>query len=524
MSFKYALRPLFHDHQYLINRNKLVKTIKQQYHSIKKEIMRRLPVILFIILFINQSCSEEKAVKENQPNIIFVIGDDISWDDFGCYGHPTIRTPNIDKMAEEGLRFTNMYLTSSSCSPSRTSIITGRYPHNTGAAELHTSLPEHLTYFPELLKEAGYYTAQAGKWHEGEATLRAYDTLLAGPEINGEGGQAQWLNLLQSRPKDKPFFFWFAPFDAHREWSTEGFREPHDPETEITIPPHLVDTKETREDLAAYYNEIGRIDYHIGELEKELEKQGIADNTIIVFMADNGRPFPGSKTRVYDSGMKTPFIIKWPKGIKNKGKECASLISSIDVAPTLLALSGVETSPTIQGVSFASLLNQPESDFRNYVFAEHNWHDYEAYERMVRTKDYLYLKNSRPKLSNCGPIDSNQSPSHKALEEAKEEGKLTHLQNDVFLTPRPEEEFFNCNKDPLQAYNQINNPEYTAVANHLRQILAQWQQQTGDTQPDVITPDWYHRQTGEEMPAKGVRGEMPGAAKDADKNNSKGPF
>lgn len=486
--------------------------------------MRRISIILFIVLIISQGCSKQEAENENQPNIIFIIGDDISWNDFGCYGNPTIRTPNIDKMAAEGLKFTNVYVTSSSCSPSRTSIITGRYPHNTGAAELHTTLPEHLSFFPELLKEAGYYTAQAGKWHEGEATLRAYDTLLAGTSINGEGGEAQWINLLQSRPKDKPFFFWFAPFDAHREWSTEGFREPHDPETEVTIPPQLVDTKETRQDLASYYNEIGRIDYHIGELEKELERQGIADNTIIIFMADNGRPFPGSKTRMYDSGMKTPFIVKWPKGIKNKGKESASMVSSIDIAPTLLELGGAETSSTIQGISFAGLLNKPEAGFRKYIFAEHNWHDYEAYERMVRTEDYLYLINLRPELTNAGPIDSNQSPSHKALKDAKEKGELTPLQNDVFLVPRPVEELFNCNSDPFQAHNLIYNPEYAGIAKELRTTLKQWQQQTADTEPEFLTPDWYHRETGKPVEAKGVRGEMPGAAKNADKSNLSGSF
>lgn len=477
--------------------------------------------VLAAVIF-NLSCTEKKPSAP--PNIIFIIGDDISWNDLGCYGNPVIRTPNIDRLASEGIRFDNMFLTISSCSPSRISIMTGRYPHNTGAAELHTPVPAHLALFPELLKDAGYYTAQAGKWHEGEVTLRAYDTLLAGREINGDGGEEQWLNLLKARPQDQPFFFWLAPFDAHRTWSADDFRQPHDPATEVVIPPFLVDTEETRQDLASYYNEIGRIDYYIGELQKELDRQGIADNTIIIFMADNGRAFPRSKTRMYDSGMKTPFVVKWPEGIQQKGKVCKSLVSSIDIAPTLLELAGADTAATIQGVSFAGLLEQPESEFRHYVFAEHNWHDYQAYERMVRTKDFLYLVNARPALTNCGPIDSNQSPSHLALKAAKEEGEITALQHDVFLTPRPVEEFYHCQRDTLQAHNLINDTEYTTIIDQLQSTLDLWRQQTGDTEPETLTPDWYHRQTGEALGAKGVRGEMPGAAKNADNINHKGPF
>ena len=476
---------------------------------------------LMVVVVLQTGCTQQSP---EPPNIIFIIGDDISWNDIGCYGNPTIKTPHIDQMAENGLRFTNMYLTASSCSPSRTSIISGRYPHNTGAAELHTPLPEHLSFFPELLQRAGYFTAQAGKWHEGEITKRAYDTMIVERAMNGAGGEEQWLSLLQSRPKDKPFFFWLAPYDAHRDWSADDFRNAHDPATEVTIPAAMIDTQETRQDLASYYNEIGRIDYYIGELQKELEKQGVAENTVIIFMADNGRPFPRSKTRVYDSGMKTPFVMQWPSGIEKIGEVCGSMISSIDIAPTLLELAGAESSETIQGRSFAKLLDQPETAFRNYIFAEHNWHDYEAYERMVRTKDYLYLVNLRPELTNAGPIDSNQSPSHLALKAAKEDGSLTALQNDVFLTPRPTEEFYNCQQDSLHEHNLINDPEYTTMVEQSRETLRQWQQQTGDTEPESLTPDWYHRDTGEALDAKGTRGEMPGSARSADKINAEGPF
>ncbi len=474
-----------------------------------------------MVLVLAGSCIQPAVAQA--PNIIFIIGDDISWDDIGAYGNTKIKTPNLDKLAKDGLRFTNMYLTASSCSPSRSSILTGRYPHNTGAAELHSPLPAHLKYFPELLKQQGYFSALIGKWHEGPNTRRAYDTLLVDRKANGEGGELQWNNLLKARPKDKPFFFWLAPFDAHRPWSVKTDGPQHDPETDIVIPHTLVDTKETRQDLAFYYNEIAQLDRYVGKLRQELERQGIADNTLIIFTADNGRPFPGSKTRLYDAGVKTPFIVSWPARIK-AGQVCESLISSIDIAPTLLEVAGAKTAETIQGTSFAALFKSPENAFRKYVFAEHNWHDYAAYERSVRTKDFLYIINKRSEWDNGGPIDANQSPSAKALQAAKSNGKLTILQNDALLKPRPAEEFFDNQKDPLQMKNEAGNKAYSAQVSELRRILKQWQDQTGDTEPSNLTPDWYDRETGEPTANKDKRGEMPGSAKKADHIHFKGPF
>ncbi|WPP51820.1 sulfatase family protein [Catalinimonas niigatensis] len=482
----------------------------------------KVKIYLFLTILLSLGIVELGFSQDNPPNVILFIADDVGWNDLGCYGNTEVHSPNIDRIAEEGIRFTNTYLTASSCSPSRTSIISGRYPHNTGSAELHTPLPAEVAIFPELMQKAGYYTSQAGKWHLGEHARRGFDTILDKGEENGDGGEGMWLNSLKERPKDKPFFMWFASFDAHRPWGTNDFSGAHEA-ADIKPAPYLADAESTKKDLAQYYDEITRFDDYIGKVEEELEAQGVLDNTLIIIMSDNGRPFPRSKTRVYDSGMRTPFVLKWNAGISQKGAVSNSLISVIDIAPTLLELSGAEIQTGFQGKSFATVLENPDSKFRNYVFSEHNWHDYEALERMVRTEGYLYVLNLRPNLSNPGPADSNKSPSFQDLKDIRDAGELTAAQAEIFMAPRPSEELYNCYTDPMQLINVASLPEYQSRLTHMREVLQQWRDETLDTSPTQLTKDWYDRETGNPLDIERTRGDMPGG-KEAIQTNAKGPF
>lgn len=214
--------------------------------------------------------------------------------------------------------------------------------------------------FPQLLKEDGYYTVLSSKNHMGTQTKNAFDTISPG---RGPGGEEDWNEIIRNRPKDQPFFFWFASHDAHRDWQMNDKAKKYNPD-DIVVPPFLYDGPKTREDLAAYYHEISRADYYLGELVKELKRQDILENTYIIFMSDNGRPFPRSKGRLYDSGIKTPFIVYGPN--INSGNTSA-LISSVDIAPTILHLAGTEISDRIQGVSFHAILeNRGRFDHRDF--------------------------------------------------------------------------------------------------------------------------------------------------------------
>lgn len=453
------------------------------------------------------------------PNVILFIADDVSWDDVGCYAtgerNTAARTPRIDQLAATGRRFDNAILTASSCSPSRSSIITGRYPHNCGrASELHQPIAAHLPWFPRLMREAGYFTAIVGKNHmtvdrpqPGESTApAAFDVVKKGLTAGNRGGHAEWVQTVRERPRDKPFFFWFAALDAHRDWDGDAdWREdlygPRHAHGEGNVPPFLVDDPATRADLASYRNEVTRFDYFVGQVVDELTRQNILDDTLLIVMADNGRPFPRAKTRLHDSGMKTPFVVHWPRGVGQPGIPTKGLVSAIDIAPTILAAAGIEAADTMQGVSFLPLLADPEAEVRQVAFSEHNWHDYEAHGRSARTSDgWLYIRNRRPLLPWQGPADSVRSPAHRSLLAARDAGSLSPAQADVFLAPRPEEELYYTPDDPDQVTNLITDPTHAVDRDRMRSLLAAWTEQTRDSVPSGLSTDEHDRETGLLLP------------------------
>ncbi len=249
---------------------------------------------------------------QNHPNIILFIAGDVGWDNSGYYGNPDVKTPNIGKLASNGIRFNNFLLTASSCCPSRNNIITGRYPYNTGACELHTEPPLEMVSFPEILRQNGYYTAQSGKFHLGKYAIRGFGGTSQGKKI-GDGGEELWLETLQNLTKEKPFFMWFAALDAHRPWGSNPLSGTTD-SLKVSVPAYLANKQNTKTDLAHCCDEVARFENFIGLIVDELKRQGELENTLIYIMADNGRPFPLSKTRVNDRGMKTPFAAFRPEG------------------------------------------------------------------------------------------------------------------------------------------------------------------------------------------------------------------
>ncbi|MCA9137065.1 MAG: sulfatase [Planctomycetales bacterium] len=496
--------------------------------------LRRWVILTMAFVAFHQATLVDAA---DRPNVIFFIADDVSWNDYGCYGNSAARTPNIDQLAAGGIRFDRAYLTASSCSPSRSSIITGRYPHNNGkAAELHRPISSHLPWFPEVLRQRGYYTALSGKHHmtstppvAGQSPRgQAFDHVDAGKAKGDTSGSANWLSVTKDRPKDRPFFFWFASYDAHRGWDADGqWKEneygPMHRAEDVIVPPFLSDDPKTRQDLASYYNEVTRFDYRIGVVVDELRRQNALDNTLIFVLADNGRPFPRAKTRLHDSGMKTALVAHWPGGIKRRGAS-DQLVSVIDLAPTVLTVAGCEVPETMQGVSMTPLFASADAPIRDYAFSEHNWHDYEAFGRGVRHGNYLLVFNQRPMLAWQGPADSVRSDSHQQLRALRDAGKLTRAQADVFLSPRPTVALYDVKSDPYQLENLAGKADHSQTEEQMVAVLEQWMQETGDSVPDKLSPDTFDRETGERLKNVDDAGALtPGEDRSADHVNAPGP-
>ncbi|MEM9846305.1 MAG: sulfatase [Bacteroidota bacterium] len=483
-------------------------------------------LLLFVILF---SACEGRTVRTkseaNPPNFVIFIADDVSWNDFACYGNQAVKTPNIDALAQTGIRFDRAYLTASSCSPSRVSIMTGRYPHNTGAPELHMPLPEGIPTIGSQLQSAGYFTGASGKWHMGAAAKNGFDLVL--DTDFGQGGEGRWSELVDSIPKDKPFFLWLAAIDAHRGWAENEFDDSTDL-SKIEIPPYMRKDSVTRADLGAYFDEITRFDHYIGEITAQLERNHQLDNTIIIVMADNGRPFPRDKTRLYDSGIQTPFIVAWAANNNIQSSTTSdALLSVIDIAPTLSDLADVAVSSTYQGRSFAHLLTQPNAEHRKYVFAEHNWHDYAAHGRMLRSKDHLYVENKMPQKRMSSAADVHSGDAFQSLVRAYQADALTAVQKDNFIAPRAQIEFYDCTSDPLQLHNLVDDSTYQEQITNMSTVLAAWKLATGDHFPDYLTKDRYDFFTAESnAPDRHFldieRGEIVGDANDAININAAG--
>ncbi len=214
--------------------------------------------------------------------------------------------------------------------------------------------------------------------------------------------------VLRDRPRDKPFFLWLASLDPHRDYEPGTIPEPHRPE-DVVVPPYLPDVPEVRNDLALYYDEISRLDHYVGEVLAELDRQGVAGETLVLFLSDNGRPFPRCKTTLYDSGIRTPFLVRWPGHVR-PGSRCGSLVSTIDIAPTVLKLAGIEPGPSFQGKDFSPLFQDPTAKVRDLIFAERNWHDYAAHGRAARSERFKYIRNDDTRQSPDAPGGCGAEP------------------------------------------------------------------------------------------------------------------
>ncbi|MFR9584164.1 MAG: sulfatase [Rikenellaceae bacterium] len=454
--------------------------------------------LLFSVSILAMGCANESEVGI-KPNIILCVADDHGMDALGCYGNPIIKTPNLDKLANDGARFTNAFCTSASSAASRSVLLTGKYGHATGAYGHvhdyhHFSTYDTIRSLPVILAENGYHTARVGKYHVAPESVYHFDEVYNADPRNTVEMAAESSKIFDS---EKPFFLYFCPDDPHRgdpfkpeKWSDpnrfgnkdEGYEGvetiKYSPE-EVLVPDFLPDTKQTREEIAEYYESISRIDQGFGRLMADLEASGKRDNTIVIYISDNGMAFPGAKTTLYDPGMQLPCIISDPT-IKTKGTICDAMITWADMTPTLLDMAGIKVDEGMHGRSFKDVIGEQHPKGFDEILAAHNFHEITMYYpmRVLRNREFKLIWNVawQQEYPFASDLWDSSTWQRSYRDGAKTFGKRTM---EAFLQ-RPKFELYNIATDPDESINLVDNPQYADVLKSLQSRLLQRLRETSD--------------------------------------------
>lgn len=459
---------------------------------------RRSLLCLGVLAMFITGC--EKA-PDQLPNILFAIADDWGWPHAGVYGDPVVQTPAFDRIASEGILFNHAYISSPSCTPSRNAILTGQYHWRLGpGANLWSTLDPTTPVYPLLLEDAGYKIGRFRKsWGPGD--ISNWTRHPAGHDYTETGFAA----FMAERTDKQPFCFFLGTSDPHRPYDRgSGVQSGMDPQ-KIQMFECLPDHEIVRGDVADYYYEVQRFDTLVANTIKILEEYGELENTIIVMTGDHGMPFPRCKSNNYDSGARIPFAVRWGSGIKKSGRVLDDFISTTDLAPTFLELTGVKIPDEMTGKSFSNLLKSSEEGFvdrehRDYVLhgkerhvpgQEENIGGYPV--RAIRTHDYLYIRNFKEErwpsgtpnykeavIPYCWLGDCDNGPTKSYMVENREKDQQHSDLYNLAFGKRPAEELYDCIKDPQQHMNLAGDPAYAEIKEKLSAQLMEQLLATGD--------------------------------------------
>jgi arylsulfatase A-like enzyme len=429
--------------------------------------------VLWVLAVAPSSASALQRASEHRPNILVLVADDLGWRDLGAYGNGAIHTPNIDRLARAGLLVERAFGTTPQCSPSRISILSGKYPHATRTEDLHTPLPDGARLLPTHLQAAGYFTGHMAKTHYGPNAERQF--LWYSPET------AAALPAFLDSAGTRPFFLWVGFHEPHRPYKPGPASRAHPP-GQVALTPYLADTPETRADVALYYDATARVDDAVGVMLAELDRRKLRENTLVVFLSDNGPPFPREKGTLYDGGTRTPLIFSWPRVIGAGAVYRRGLVSTVDLTPTLLDVAGAAQPKDTQGRSMRGLLTAPDSyEGRTYVFSERNWHDCDEHQRAVRSGRYKLIRtDAYTALPLCTAADIGASPSFLALRALARSDRLTAAQRRLFEAPRARIELYDLAADPWELVNVADLPANAKWVRELAAVLQAWIEQSDD--------------------------------------------
>lgn len=397
------------------------------------------------------------------PNFLVIVADDHGWNDMGCYGHPVVRTPNLDRLASDGVRFTHCYTTAPLCSPGRGAVMTGLYPHVSGVTRLvqgedaqRLSMREDLWTFARGLKQLGYENAAARKWHLSTAGPTAHGFDYDFPSRTEYLDQA--VGFLEQR-RDRPFCLYFCPTHTHRPFRSHVGLEYTPDELAESLPPYLKDTPQVREHYSWYLSETSKMDEEIGHLLDALERSGEIDRTVVAFMTDHGPSMHRAKFSLYEWGTHSSLVFRGP-GVSGSGRIDTGLASTVDIAPTLMSLAGGEAPSSCQGIDLEPRLAARSTDSRRFVFSEHHERNHLV---AVRGDRFKLIRNHTRDVPLIRPqvIRNWQGMGEDTLRQP-------------YPLPRPPEEVYDLAADPLESRNLADDPAYRAQKVKLGSELDRW--------------------------------------------------
>lgn len=419
-------------------------------------------------------CLAASTFAADRPNIIFIVGEDLG-PELGCYGDALAVTPNIDRLASQGARFTRAFTHAPVCAPSRSGLLTGQFPTTIGTHHMRSRLVKPPVTFTRLLRDAGYFVAWPGKT----------DFNFEEPADFADTRQG-WLK----KPAPTQPFFAYVNFTQSHESQVRNDADKfadntrrltpaqrHDP-AKMVLPPYYPDTPEARADLARYYDLATSVDHDVGDVLKWIDDNGIAGNTVVIFFGDHGRGLPRSKRWCYDSGLRVPLIVRWPGHIE-PGAVRGDLVCFLDLSATCVALGGGKVPADFRGRVFLGPDVQPEPPF---VFGARDYMD-ETFDRIrsVRGPRFHYLRNYHPELPYAQPIDyMEKGPAMQAWRRAFAAGELTGPQKLFFAKTKPKEELYDTELDPWEIRNLADDPQHAERLAGMRAALDRWVAATRD--------------------------------------------
>lgn len=435
------------------------------------------------------------AFAQKKPNILIFLSDDLNQQDIGCYGNPDVRTPNIDRLAADGMRFNRAYAASPICTPSRSAMFTGLYPYRNGSQMNHFTVRPGTKNLPQLLQKLGYRVVISGKTDI--FPLHNFPFERIGEEFgrylpieNRLDRKKETVQMIgqhfKNRP-EQPICLIVAPWVPHVPWFPNKDLDPE----KLKVPNYLADTKATRKALAAYYQSIGEADKMLGEVLQAIDNAGQKDSTIVMFLADQGAQFPSAKWSVYDQGLRVPLIVRWPGKITT-GSVSDALVSLVDLTPTLTDLGGGKEINGLDGESFKSVLLNKKKDHHKYIFAEtsmepHFWYNYTPSRTIITDDGFHYIKNYHPGvrfITHIDKVEQNEFYFDTWIADAGTDPRTKFLLDRYSY--HPPEELFNLETDRDEFKNLAANSAYHSKMNELEQLLDKELKRQGETEEMIL--------------------------------------